>query len=87
MSSIKGWWKSISVVKTLLKHGHFICLEQVGAMEPLGYFDPAGFCKVGDKVRDPVEGGVPRVLDIRIAAVVGTYELQYLIIIESLIAR
>lgn len=56
-------------------------------MEPLGYFDPAGFCKVGDKVRDPVEGGVPRVLDIRIAAVVGTYELQYLIIIESLIAR
>ena len=52
-------------------------------MEPLGYFDPAGFCKVGDKVRDPVEGGVPRVLDIRIAAVVGTYELQYLIIIES----
>ena len=44
-------------------------------MEPLGYFDPAGFCKVGDKVRDPVEGGVPRVLDIRIAAVVDTYEL------------
>ena len=87
MSSIKGWCKSISVVETLLKHGHFICLEQVGAMEPLGYFDPAGFCKVGDKVRDPVEGGVPRVLDIRIAAVVGTYELQYLIIIESLIAR
>ena len=43
-------------------------------MEPLGYFDPAGFCKVGDKVRGPVEGGVPRVLDIRIAAVVGTYE-------------
>eukprot|EP00435_Cladocopium_sp_Y103_P071061 s392_g36.t1 len=23
--------------------------KQVGAMEPLGYFDPAGFCKVGDK--------------------------------------
>jgi hypothetical protein len=30
---------------------------------------------VGDKVRDPVEGGVLPVLDIRIAAVVDTYEL------------
>ena len=39
-------------------------------MEPLGYFDPAGFCKVGDKVRDPVDGGFLRVLDIRIAAMV-----------------
>ena len=45
-------------------------LGQVGAMEPLGYFDPAGFCKVGDKVRDPGECGVLRVLDIRIAAMV-----------------
>ena len=43
------------MVETLVKHVHLICLGQVGAMEPLGYFDPAGFCKVGDKVRGPVQ--------------------------------
>ena len=44
-------------------------------MEPLGYFDPAGFCKVGDKVRDLVEGGALPALSIRIAAVVDLCEL------------
>ena len=60
----------MSDVEHLVNHGHVIGLGQVGAMEPLGYFDPAGFCKVGDKVRDPEKGGVRRVLDIRIAAMV-----------------
>ena len=58
------------MVETLVKHIHLICLGQVGAMEPLGYFDPAGFCKVGDKVRDPVEGGVLQVLNTRMAVMV-----------------
>ena len=45
----------MSEVENFVNHGHLICLGQVGAMEPLGYFDPAGFCKVGDKVRGPVQ--------------------------------
>ena len=48
----------MSDVEHFVNHGPLICLGQVGAMEPLGYFDPAGFCKVGDKAWDPVGGGV-----------------------------
>ena len=55
-------------------------------MEPLGYFDPAGFCKVGDKVWDPVGGGVLQRWSSHGPAMVDVCELMK-IIIESNIAK
>jgi len=44
-----GTGKSIAGNEEVEPEPQFDPSQQIGAMPPLGYFDPAGFCKVGDK--------------------------------------
>merc|ERR550537_338282 len=44
-----GTGKSIAGNEEVEPEPQFDPSQQIEAMPPLGYFDPAGFCKVGDK--------------------------------------
>jgi len=44
-----GTGKSIAGNEEVEPEPQFDPSKEIGAMPPLGYFDPAGFCKVGDK--------------------------------------